>query len=327
MNLTDVRRVLFVILAAAPAQLCAGEPLIRSLDVRGLQIGGTTTLVVGGEELGTAPRLLLPFPAKQQLKPGATRTQATFDVTLAADVEPGYHQMRLVTEHSVSTPVVIAVDRLPQRPVTAAVENLPVALHGVVNGSAATEVVFTGKAGQKIRVEIEATRLGSKLRPVVHLYNAKRLQLAWSWPTPALHGDTRLEATLAEDGKYTLSVHDLEYAAPGPSFFRLRVGLWSFVDQVFPPVVQKGRTQTIEFLGTSPAVSVNVNAQSTGPMQVAMPKGSDFSGPGPFVLVSPHAEVVKQVVPGKMQELPVGLVGVSGRLLKPYDEDRYRRSR
>jgi hypothetical protein len=199
-----------------------------------------------------------------------------------------------------------------------------VALHGVVNGSAATEVVFTGKAGQKIRVEIEATRLGSKLRPVVHLTNAKRLQLAWSWPMPALHGDTRLEATLPEDGKYTLSIHDLEYAAPGPSFFRLRVGLWSFVDHVFPPVVEKGRTQTIEFLGTSPAVSVNINALSTGPMPVSIPKGSDFSGPRPFVLVSPHAEVVKQVVPGKMQELPVGLVGVSGRLLKPYDEDRYR---
>ena len=96
--------------------------------------------------------------------------------------------------------------------------------------SAAASVVeakFTGKAGQKVLVEVESHRLGSKLRPVVHLLNAKRLQLAWAWPTPALSGDTRLEATLPEDGAYTLTVHDVEYSAPAPSFFRLRVGQWS----------------------------------------------------------------------------------------------------
>ncbi len=325
MNLTAVRRaLLFVLLAGAPVPVCAGEP-IRNLDVRGLQIGGTTSLVVVGDELGTAPRLLLPFLARQQLKPGSTTTQATFEVTLDGDVEPGYYHLRLVTDEAVSAPVLIGVDRLPQRPLTPAVENLPVALHGVVNGSATTEVKFAGKAGQKIRVEIEATRLGSKLRPVVHLYTPKRLQLAWSWPTPALLGDARLEATLTEDGTYTLSIHDLEYAAPAPSFFRLRVGLWSFADQVFPPVVEKGRPQTVELLGSSPALRVDLAApQSTGPMLVPTPKDGDFSGPRPFVLVSPHAEVVKQVVPGKMQELPAGSVGVSGRLLTPFDEDRYR---
>ncbi len=53
------------------------------------------------------------------------------------------------------------------------------------------------------------------------------------------------------------------------------------------------------------------------------PKDSVFSGPRPFVLVSPHAELVRQAAPGKVQELPAGPVGVSGRLLTPYDEDRY----
>ena len=68
---------------------------------------------------------------------------------------------------------------------------------------------------------------------------------------PALHGDSRLEATLPEDGAYTVSVHDVEYAAPAPSFFRLKIGDWSYVDQVFPPVIAKNQATTVNLLGTS----------------------------------------------------------------------------
>ena len=251
--------------------------------------------------------------------------QATFDVTLDGDVEPGYHHLRVATDDGVSAPVVIAVDRLPQRPVTAAVAALPVALHGTVVGSAVVETKFAGKAGQKVMVEVEAQRLGSKLRPVVHLVNARRVQVAWAWPTPSMGGDVRLEATLPEDGEYTVAVHDLEYAAPAPGFFRLRVGQWSFVDHAFPPAITQGKPRTVELLGPSPAPRVDVAAPpNVGALPLPMPKEGVFSGPRPFVRVSPHAELVRQDGPGKVQDLPAGAVGVSGRLLTPYQEDRYR---
>src|SRR4051794_35830920 len=76
------------------SHLAAAEPVIRNVNVRGLQVGATTTIVVDGEQLGKAPRLLLPFDAQQQLKPGAAEKQATFDVTLGGDVVPGYHHLR-----------------------------------------------------------------------------------------------------------------------------------------------------------------------------------------------------------------------------------------
>ena len=69
--------------------LQATEPTLRALDVRGLRVGGTTTLVIDGDDLGTTPRLLLPFAAKQTLKPGSTDKKATFDVTLDGEVTPG----------------------------------------------------------------------------------------------------------------------------------------------------------------------------------------------------------------------------------------------
>src|SRR4051812_16927380 len=110
-----MRTWLLVALCVAAPPLRAAEPTIRNLNVRGLQIAGTTTITLDGDDLGTAPRLLLPFPAKQQLKPGATKTQAVFDVTLEGDIEPGYHHLRVLTDEGVSAPVVIGVDRLPQR--------------------------------------------------------------------------------------------------------------------------------------------------------------------------------------------------------------------
>jgi hypothetical protein len=316
--------VLLFLSNGASARLDAGEPGIRNLNVRGLQIGGTTTLVVDGDDLGTAPRLLLPFPAKPQLKPGSTDKQATFDITLDGDVQPGYSHLRLVTDHGVSLPVVIGVDRLPQRPLTASVDQLPVALHGVLNGSTVVETRFPGKAGQKVLIEVEAQRLGSKLRPIVHLYSPKHLQLSWSWPAPALFGDTRLEATLPEDGLYAIAVHDAEYAAAAPSFFRLRIGQWSFVDQVFPPVIGRG-AQAVEFLGPPSPVRVNVAAaQGSDVVPLPWPREGMWSGPRPFVVVGLQSEIVAPPSAGQVQDLPAGPIGVSGRLVKPFGEDRYR---
>jgi hypothetical protein len=42
------------------------------------------------------------------------------------------------------------------------------------------------------------------------------------------------------------------------------------------------------------------------------------------VAVSSHAEIIEQPVASEVQELPTGPVGVSGRLLTPYEEDRYK---
>lgn len=308
---------------ATPA--AAGEPAIRNLSLRGVEIGAATSVVVDGDDLGTAPRLLLPFAAGQQLKPGSTGQQATFEIVPEAHVIPGLYQLRVVTEGGVSLPVIIAVDRLPQRPLAAVIERLPVSLHGAVGGSAVVETTFAGQAGQKVSLEVDAQRMGSKLRPIVHLYNSKRRQLGWSWGAPALSGDARLDVTLPADGSYTIAIHDAEYSPPGPGFFRLRVGQYSYVDQVFPPVVAKGQPQGVEFLGLSPAPRANLPAQATpGVTALSWPGDGFWSGPRPFVSVSSHAELIEQPAATGVQELPTGPVGVSGRLLVPYEEDRYK---
>lgn len=352
---------LAAVVAFATAEARAVEPSIRAVDIRGLTIGGTTTLTIDGDDLGSVstvdpkdpkkktigpgPKLLLPFPAKQELKPGATDKRAQFDVILPDDVAPGYYNLRVTTEGGVSLPIVVAVDRLAQQPFPppkpATVANpgtapaaptslpLPIALHGVANSSTVLEASFTGKAGQPFTAEIESQRLGGKLRPVVHLYGPKREQVAWAWPTPALSGDTRLTAVLPSDGTYTVAVHDLEYAAPASSYFRLRLGRWSSADRVFPPVVKAGGKHSLELTGTSPPERIDIAAPvGAATMTMPAPKTGLWSGPRPFVQLSPSTELMEQPAGAAAtpQEIPAGLIGVSGRLLKPYEEDRYRLS-
>jgi hypothetical protein len=320
-------RCLALIALGMPSVAMTAEPTIRNLDVRGLRVGGTTTLVIDGDDLGTAPKLLLPFAAKQTLKPGGNDKKATFEVTLAADVVPGYHQLRLVTDGGVSLPVVIAVDRLPQLPLgPTAVSELPVAWHGAVTGGNTTEVKFQAKAKQKVMVEVEALRLGSKLRPILHLYGPKKTQLTWSWAMPALRGDTRIEAVLPDDGAYTVTLHDVEYAAAAPSYFRLRIGEWQYADQVFPPALQnQGNYHPIELLGWPVQGQGVVNAaRRRGFAAISAPKADSWSGPRPFVLISPYTEFRRQSTKDVPQDLPEGVVGVSGKLLTAYEEHRYR---
>jgi hypothetical protein len=317
---------------AASGWLTAAEPTVRNVNVRGLQVGGTTTINIDGEDLGKAPtfffpfdkspKLLLPFAAKQTLKPGSTDKKAEFEVTLDDSVAPGLYHLRAVTEGGASLPVVISVDRLPQEPLGPAIKSLPAAVHGSVTGSTIVETSFTGKANEKITIEVEAQRLGSKLRPVVHLYNAKKLQVAWAWGTTSLGGDTRLEAMLPADGTYTITLHDAEYAGGAPGHFRLKVGTFGYVDQVFPPVVGKD-AKSVELLGSVNSVA-NLQPAKGNVILLDWPKEKNWTGPRPWVRVSSRPEFLKPTEPGKVLELPVGSVAVSGKLAVPHEEDRYK---
>ncbi len=305
--------------------IIAAEPTVRNLNVRGLQVSGTTTITVDGDDFGKAPKLLLPFSTKQTLKPGSTDKQATFEVALDDSVTPGLYNLRILTDSGTSLPVIVGIDRLSQKPLTAVIEALPAAVHGNVAGSAVVETSFPGKANEKITIEVEAQRLGSKLRPIVHLLGPKKLQLAWAWGTPNLSGDARLETTLPDAGNYTITVHDAEYATPGPGYFRLKVGSFGYIDQVFPPVAGKD-TKSFELLGsTTSRVDLQAGKENLLPWPKATTGVRDtWTGPRPWVEVSSRQEFVKTTIPGKPMELPGGPVAVSGKLATPNEEDRYR---
>lgn len=310
--------------ALSPDAASAAEPVIRNVDVRGLQVGGRTTLTIDGADFGAAPHLLVNLPGSQvELAAGNSPTRGIFHVQLGADVVPGLYQIRIATNEGVSAPVVVGVDSLVQIPFAAKVERLPAALHGAVNGSATVETQFVGKAGEEVTVELESQRLGAKLRGVVHLLDPSRRQVAWSWPTRTLGGDARLTAKLPADGDYTIQVHDAEYGAPAPSFFRLKIGAWHRAELAFPPVVERGKSTSVELLGNLPVTKVDMTANGERAAVAApWPAGAAASGPRPTLLVSrwiEHVESSPTPMPASAYALPLSY---SGRLLTADEQDR-----
>ncbi len=257
--------------------------------------------------------------------------------TLPNETSPGVAQLRLATNEGVSNNVTVALDRLPQLPIAETIAGLPASLHGSVPGSGVSKTSFTGKAGDAVLIEVEAKRLGSKLRPIVHLYDAQRTQVAWAMPSRTLAGDCRIATKLPRDGQYTIEVHDLQYAPPGVSFFRLKVGQWQFADLAFPPAVTRGQEVALELLGTAGGAKLPFKAPMDGDViPTAFPNPQLASGSPPSVQLSSLPELIESNVatgtsPMASQAsstgeppVPTIPIAISGRLDAPGQLDQYR---
>ncbi len=310
--------VLFGSLSAAP-------PTVTTLDVRGLQIGQSTSITLTGTDLLPNPRLLTTARiARQTLKDGAKPDRITLDVELDKSASPGLHNWWLVTDHGVSAKGLLAADHLPQRPISDKPESVPAALHGTISGSQVREVIFTGKAGQEIICEVEAQRLESKLRPVLKLFGPGNALLKWSLPLTALRGDTRIETKLPADGEYRLQLHDLQFAATAPGHFRLKIGQWSYADLAFPSTVQRGTSAELQLVGHAGESRVSLPATANAQVMPApWADAANASGPQPPVWFSDLPELVEARNGSAPQALPALPVAVNGRISKPGEEDAY----
>lgn len=316
-------RSIAALLLCQAAVAHSAPPTLESALPRGLQSGGSTLVVLRGQNLLPAPQLVAPFViASQAVKEGATADQVQIEVAVPADVPPGLYQIRLATPEGISNPLVIGVDALPELPFSDQVASLPVALHGSFTGTTVLSTRFAGSAGQPIVVEVEGRRLGVELNPVVHLYDERRVELALAQPTRSLFGDCRLVATLPADGTYIVELHDVAFRGPGPGTFRLKIGQYAFADMVYPLGVRGGTTTVLSYaggnLGTDASASFAAPSVA-GATFAPWPSGVVVSGARPRVAVSDWDEFTEEAVTGP---LPVP-VGISGRLSTPGQTDRF----
>lgn len=324
----------FVSVASFGQLALAKPPEIRAVNVRGFQIGQPTVVTIDGTDLLPTPKLWLNANSVEAViddkQSNANRVVLT--ATLPNEITPSVAQLRLGTSEGLSNGVTVALDRLPQLPISETVAALPISLHGSVPGSGVSKTSFTGKAGEELLIEVEAKRLGSKLRPVLHLYDAQRVQVAWALPAKTLAGDCRIAAKLPRDGQYSIELHDLQYAPPGPSFFRLKVGQWQAADLAFPPAIKRGEEVALELLGPTPGLKLPFKAPLDGDViPTAWPNPQTASGSAPSVLLSSLPEFVEASIAGPNvvsssgeQPVPSIPIAISGRLDAPQQVDQYR---
>jgi hypothetical protein len=307
------------------SQHAIAAPSITKLNLRGLQAGSTTNLVIDGTDLLPAPRLVTSLPiASQTVKEGATATRIQLDITLDADVEPGFYNAWLVTDKGVSQRQIIAVDFLRQQPLRAKAGELPVALHGNFTNSLPVETTFYGKAGLSVTIEVESIRLGSKEQPVIHLLDSLDREIALGLPTILLRGDSRITAILPADGEYKIRLHDLQYAGAGA--FRLRIGSWNYADAVFPPAIQRGKATKLTLIGAPFGDGqVDCTPGNLAIMPAPWVERSKSSGLRPAIMVSDIQELLgtsDEKSPQVLSDVKPPFA-ISGRLTKPGAQDRY----
>ncbi len=326
------RIALALLVGSSAATTAVAAPTLTDVSPRGLQAGGTTTLTFVGGELAAQPRILLPFPiAKQGARPGAQANGAQankvqIDVTLDKATPAGIYHVRLATGDGVSNPLAIGVDELPQQPLAADLSNLPVALHGSLTGGTIVETRFTGKAGQRVVIDLEARRLGGGLEPVLEIHRPGGTLLAYSPAQELLGGDARLDVALPADGSYTVRLYDALYRGAGPGHFRLKIGQFQYADVLLPLGVQRGKQSALEAVVTNLAAGTKWTMQTDSPFGLEpapWPVGT-FSGGRPRVIVSDMPEVVETppAAAGALQEVAAP-AGISGRLSQPGEVDRY----
>jgi hypothetical protein len=324
---TAFRRLpLFAALCLLPA-IALAAPQINNVAPRGLQVGGTTTVVIDGAELLADARLLLPIPiAGQTIRPESTDARLVIDVALDAAVPPGIYPLRVANARGISNAALLGVDALPQTAFAPQAPALPLAMTGSVAGSGIVGTRFTGTAGQRVVVDVEARRLGGALNPVVHVLTANRLQLEYSQAVSSIGGDARVTVTLPADGEYIVELHDAVYRGENPGHFRLKMGDLQFADLTLPMAVQRGTSAVLQLAATSlPGTSLDF--AGTSPLIAApapWPAASLLTGSQPVVFLSDYPETVEAPpADGSLQQIAAP-GGFHGRLSAAGEEDRFR---
>lgn len=326
---------LFVCIAVTltSALIATAAPSIQNVSPRGLQVGQPTLLTITGGDLGEGTQVKLDAPLAGQVVKQAAGNQLQVEVTVAKEASGGIYALRVTNDRGISNVLAIGVDSLPQRMFGEEIGERPAALSGNLTGAQILRTKLTGKAGERLVIDLESRRLGAQLRPVIRLYDDRGAQVAWSGRRRELQDDARVETVLPTDGNYTIELHDLVYRGANPGFFRLKVGDLQAADYAFPLGVTRGEQAKVAIgvvastagdSAAAPTASVDVTSSAALVAPVDLPNGAAiWTGGRPRAVVSDHAELVEQTPSDGLQSLSEASVAVSGRLSSAGEEDRY----
>ena len=320
-----MKYLLTVLAIALPCQAIFGQAMVNEISLRGIQIGVATKLTLKGSGIKKGSRVFLPFKFQQKTTEENGSTLLSVSLTADQTVSPGVYSLRIVNEDGISNPIQIGVDRLPHKPFETTKQELPVALTGKIAGAKFAKTSFSAKKDQIVILECEANRFGSKLRPVVRVYDSRGKQVAFSQPMRSLGGDARCKLLTPEDGEYFVEVHDFSFRGASPGFFQLKIGEFNFADICLPIGAKKDSKSVLrmikhelqsEFLAEQSTNQIGWNSAAVGNLPM-------YSGVRPVFLTSDLEEFVetKQAdEPLLAGDIPLA---INGRIEKAREIDRY----
>ena len=184
----------------------------------------------------------------------------------------GVYGLRVATAEGISNPLLFMVDDLPtvtslrsNHDVTSAQPiNLPSAIDGTTESGDADYFQFAGSAGNWVSIEAVATRLGTKLDPVVRLLNQSGKELAFVDDSPSLAGDCRLRLQFPETGKFFVAIEDSAMGGSSAHAYRLRIGDFPLTwDQPLTSAANSGLPQ-FEHVDQKPFSQAEIDGELRG---------------------------------------------------------------
>lgn len=318
---------------------------IFEVTVRGSDLDDATALRFSHKGIG-AELITEKAPPKKDAKVTAG-TAAKFKVTIGKDVPQGAHEVRVVGRWGVSNPRAFIVGTRTEASEAEPNSDVPqaqdVAVGSVVNGviDAQTDVDyfrFSGKAGQRILIHCAASSIDSRARPLVECFSSDGCNRI-GMNNNHEGNDALCDVKLPVDGVYYVRVSEFAYTAGGSDYFyRLTVGMETWLEPVFPPAVQPRSAFTVRPLeGTAKgAAPITANApefaygfSGTGILPQAMGLEDGFfvtarqANTRPvFFANAPVIEEAEQGKPDKPQHV-ISNCEVAGRIDGRNDRDTY----
>jgi hypothetical protein len=243
------------------------KPELTGLEPRGIQRGTTIKAKLTGKNLSAADGVVVSINGvTARLLPGAGDTMLWVELTATADAALGAAEVMVTSAAGKSAGERIIIDDLPQIEHSEAPgpATLPVTFggHFAIRGEAGV-FGFSGRAGQKVVLDVAAKRVGSKAAVTLALLDARGRTLASG---EAIDGDPILEARLPADGQYFARVTEQTAAASEEHFYRIAAGDLHVVTDAFPLAGAPGETITARLLGFNlpPDEQIQVKVPESG---------------------------------------------------------------
>lgn len=219
------------IIGTAPLGVVPGTAV--KLTIRGLKLDTATEVRVG--ESRDSVKILNKskvMPPNQVPPTLVGDTQVQVELKLPPNIKGPTVPLVVITPEGETTAHALLVDSEPlvaeKEPNNGFRQAQPVQLGQIIDGLISQNqdvdvFRFDGSAGQRVVIEVFASRHGSPLDPVLTLFDAAGNILAVDDDGAGHANDARLEITLRQSGMFYLSVADAHDLGGPTHFYRLRM--------------------------------------------------------------------------------------------------------
>ena len=266
-----VQRLLgVVLLGLACGGWCSGvraempEPLLTVIAPPGGRQGETVDVTLAGSDLDDVAAMVFSHPGitaaavmaePTEFDPEPRPVAGRMNITIAADVPPGIYDAAAIGRFGVSSARRFVVGRQQEFQKSGSIatpeQALALPLDGVANAAvdanAADHFAIECQAGQRVHLELWASRIDSRIDPLLEVRESggRLVEVA----ATAVDGDPAIDFTPVTTGRHVVRVHDRFARGGGEYFYRLGVSTGPVVVAVFPAAAEPGETAKITVMG------------------------------------------------------------------------------